>query len=132
VEFDPQTVDAAEHALAALVLVLDRCIVDLTAARERAARLLARRRTGRSWSELTTEEPPPQVVAQLSAVLAALASAGGAWRREQARALQAEHVSINRIAALFGVTRQRVSALLREPPAPDPRPPSDTYAATWA
>ena len=42
------------------------------------------------------------------------ATAGHAWRREQALALQGEQVSINRIAALFGVTRQRISALLRE------------------
>jgi plasmid maintenance system antidote protein VapI len=40
--------------------------------------------------------------------------AGSAWRREQASALQAEDVSINRIAAMFGVTRQRISALLKE------------------
>ena len=35
--------------------------------------------------------------------------------RDRARALQDEQVSINRIAALFGVTRQRISALLRDP-----------------
>lgn len=47
-------------------------------------------------------------------MLGALASAGHVWRREQAIALQNEQVSINRIAALFGVTRQKISALLRE------------------
>ena len=45
---------------------------------------------------------------------ATLARAGSTFRREQAYALQGERVSINRIAALFGVTRQRISALLRE------------------
>ena len=49
-----------------------------------------------------------------STVLAALSAAGHTWRREQATALQAEQISINRIAALFGVTRQRISALLKE------------------
>ena len=47
-------------------------------------------------------------------MLHTLATAGHAWRREQAMALQDEQVSINRIAALFGVTRQRISALLRD------------------
>jgi hypothetical protein len=45
---------------------------------------------------------------------ASLSAAGHTWRREQAASLRAERVSINRIAALFGVTRQRISALLKE------------------
>ena len=59
-------------------------------------------------------EPRPLVVERISTVLASLATAGHFWRREQASALQGEQVSINRIAALFGVTRQRISVLLRE------------------
>jgi predicted HTH domain antitoxin len=54
------------------------------------------------------------VVERISTVLAALSTAGHTWRREQAAALQSEQVSINRIAALFGVSRQRISALLRD------------------
>jgi predicted transcriptional regulator len=46
--------------------------------------------------------------------MSALARAGGQWRRTQAQALHDESVSINRIAELYGVTRQRVSALLRD------------------
>jgi plasmid maintenance system antidote protein VapI len=59
-------------------------------------------------------EPRPLIVERISTVLSALATAGHAWRREQASALQGEQVSINRIAAMFGVTRQRISALLKE------------------
>jgi predicted transcriptional regulator len=58
-------------------------------------------------------------VERVTTVLAALSGAGSTWRRAQARALQQERVSINRIAALFGVTRQRISALLREDAAAD-------------
>src|SRR3712207_3810665 len=86
---------------------------ELESARTRARTLLELRRTGQPWLELVTAESRPLVVEQISAVMAALATAGGAWRREQAHALQAEDVSINRIAVLFGVTRQRISALLR-------------------
>ncbi|OMQ15518.1 hypothetical protein A7K94_0208870 [Modestobacter sp. VKM Ac-2676] len=54
------------------------------------------------------------MVESISTVLGTLSTAGHVWRREQAAALQAEDVSINRIAALFGVTRQRISTLLKE------------------
>jgi hypothetical protein len=117
--------EPAEAALERLVRELDACIDRLTYARDRARRLLAHRRTGGAWLEVVSAEERPLVVESISSVMASLATAGHAWRREQARALNDEDVSINRIAALFGVTRQRISALLREngshgedPPAP--------------
>ena len=116
-ERDPQPAEApdpAAQALSDLLAVLDTCLTELESARGRARSLLAARRTGQPWLAIVTEESRPLVVEQISAVMAALATAGGAWRREQAHALQSEQVSINRIAALFGVTRQRISALLRE------------------
>jgi hypothetical protein len=67
------------------------------------------RRRGR-----VTAEERPLIVESISTVLGSLSSAGHTWRREQAVALKREDVSINRIAALFGVTRQRISTLLRE------------------
>jgi hypothetical protein len=104
-------VDALEH----LVNELDRCVEELTQARTRAEHLLRERRSGRAWLDIVTGEDRPLVVERISTVLASLATVGHTWRREQATALQREDVSINRIAALFGVTRQRISALLREP-----------------
>jgi hypothetical protein len=106
--------DPAMAALEALVTELQVCIDQLTHAHSRAEHLLAERHNGRAWLDVVTSERRPLVVESISAVMASLASAGHAWRREQARALNAEDVSINRIAALFGVTRQRISALLRE------------------
>ncbi len=123
-------VDRATEALERLLAELDGCIVELERARRRAETLLRERRAGRPWLELVTYESRPLVVESISTVLASLASAGHVWRREEAIALQAENVSINRIAALFGVTRQRISALLREngqvpdDPAADGAPPS--------
>ena len=64
--------------------------------------------------------PDPGALRETLAAAAAFSYAAGervavvVATREQAAALQAEHISINRIAALFGVTRQRISALLRE------------------
>ena len=117
---DPAPDGAAERALEALVVELDRCVDELMQARARADRLLLERRTGRPWIDLVTGEARPLIVERISTVLASLSAAGHVWRREQAAALQAEHISINRIAALFGVTRQRISALLRESDQAEP------------
>ena len=110
--------DPAERALASLVTELDRCTEELALARERAETLLRERRSGRTWTDIVSGESRPLVVERISTVLATLARAGHSWRREQASALQGENVSINRIAAMFGVTRQRISALLKEPGEP--------------
>ena len=117
---DPAQDGAAERALEALVVELDRCVDELMQARARADRLLIERRTGRPWLDLVTGEARPLIVERISTVLATLSAAGHVWRREQAAALQAEQISINRIAALFGVTRQRISALLRESDQAEP------------
>ncbi|SNR83002.1 hypothetical protein SAMN04488107_0108 [Geodermatophilus saharensis] len=106
--------DSAVQALEDLVREIDHCAAELREARARAELLLTERRTGRAWLDIVTAEGHPLVVERVSTVLSGLAGAGSAWRRAQARALQDERVSINRIAALFGVTRQRISALLRE------------------
>lgn len=106
--------DVAEQALEGLLTELDRCVDELVRARERAEELLLERRAGRPWLDIVTRESRPLIVERISTVLASLSAAGHTWRREQAAALRGEAVSINRIAALFGVTRQRISALLKE------------------
>ena len=110
----PPQDDLAAQALARLTAELEACIAELEHARTRAQALLRERRAGRPWLEVVTGEERPLVVESISTVLASLARAGHEWRREQAEALHGEQVSINRIAALFGVTRQRISALLKE------------------
>jgi hypothetical protein len=114
--------DPSERALEGLVDELDRCMDELTLARARAEQLLHEHRSGRTWTDIVSGESRPLVVERISTVLAALATAGHSWRREQASALQGEQVSINRIAAMFGVTRQRISALLKERDGPGEEP----------
>jgi hypothetical protein len=106
--------DPAAQALEELIRGIDSSIAQLQRARSRARQLLAHREAGRTWLDIVAAEKRPLVVERVSAVLATLADTGGAWRREEAAALRRERVSINRIAALFGVTRQRISALLHE------------------
>ncbi len=123
----PGAAEPAIAALEALVGELDTCLDQLRHARDRAERLLEQRRQGRPWLEIVTHEKRPLVVESISSVMSSLATRGHAWRREQARALNDEDVSINKIAALFGVTRQRISALLHEgAPSGHDRPDDDT------
>jgi hypothetical protein len=105
--------DAAAEALDGLVVELGRCIEVLQRSRSRAVELQEQRRAGRAWQDIVAGEQQPLIVELVSDVMAALATAGGRWRREEALALHAEGLSINRIAAQFGVTRQRVSALIK-------------------
>jgi hypothetical protein len=89
------------------------CIADAESILQRAGRLKEQRAAGLPYAEIVTAEARPLIVEVLSGMSAQLSESGSRWRREEARALHAEGLSMDRIAVLFGVTRQRVSALLR-------------------
>lgn len=110
--------DPAVTALRELGSQLDRTLADLTEARRRVDQLERLRTDGMSWHEIVTQEERPLVVEAVTRALDDLGSVGGRFRREEARALHREAVSITRIGKLFGVSRQRVSAILHEPPRP--------------
>lgn len=79
----------------------------------RAEVLRAGRAQGKPYAAIVAAEDRPLVVELLSDALEELAAAGAAFRRCEARALHADGLSHEAIAALFGVTRQRVGALLK-------------------
>jgi hypothetical protein len=106
--------DNAHEALNALDAVLDRSIAELQAARMRLGYVIEKRVAGAKWRDIVDTEERPLVVESLSRVLDQLSVGGSKFRRAQARALYAEGLSMERVASLFGVTRQRVSALLRD------------------
>ena len=81
----------------------------------RADKLRHARATGAAWSDLVSESERPLIVELLTQNMTALATAGSRLRRLEARVLHDEGLSMERIASLFGVTRQRISELLREP-----------------
>jgi hypothetical protein len=56
-----------------------------------------------------------EVIQQISTALRELNRHGQHFRRVEARALYEEGLTMAQLAAVFGVSRQRVSALLREP-----------------
>ncbi len=88
---------------------------------ERSRRLQRRARTlrtqleaGGSLASLVEAEEPPRMVELLTTNMTTLETAGAEFRAAEAIALRAEGLTIEAIAALFGVTRQRISALLRQ------------------
>jgi DNA-directed RNA polymerase sigma subunit (sigma70/sigma32) len=108
---------AQDPVLAALENVkeaLARNVEVGTLALERAERLIAEHQAGRPWSDVVPAEDKPLIVELLSANLERLSSAGSRLRRAQAKALHDEGMTMEQIASCFGVTRQRVSALLKE------------------
>lgn len=79
---------------------------------EHATAIRNHRQQGKSVSQLAgTDEGG--IVIQMSGLLSRLNSATTRLRRAQARAMRNEGATTERIAGVLGVTRQRVSALLR-------------------
>lgn len=108
--------DPVLAALDDLTEALARNVEVGTAVLARIERMTAAKEEGRSWTELVEHEERPLIVEQLSANLERLSSAGSRLRRAQAKALHDEGMTMEQIASFFGVTRQRVSALLRPRP----------------
>jgi predicted XRE-type DNA-binding protein len=104
-------VDALDQLVAALHRNNDRIQRAVT----KAAALRMRRENGESWNEILSAEERPLVIELIGQNLDELYTAGGRLRRSLARALYDEGLSMEQIARMFGVTRQRVSALLRSP-----------------
>jgi hypothetical protein len=97
---------------------LDRALDDDI---ERTHRMKARireiqeaRADGRPLTEVVSKERPPLIVQQLTDSSEMLHSYGTRLRKAEARALRSEGMTMDEIASVFGVSRQRISALLRE------------------
>lgn len=88
---------------------------------ERAAHNRDHIATGVVLSEFVAAEPRPLIITRMTELLDALSDAAAEVRRAEAHQLRAEGLSHERIARLFGVTRQRAAALLSPPPAPHAR-----------
>lgn len=82
----------------------------------RAKSIQRQRREGLPWSEIFSENQKPLIVELLSQNMATLGNVGSRLRRLEAQVLHDEGQTMEAIGALFGVTRQRVSELLRTMP----------------
>ena len=90
------------------------------AIQRRARQLRERLEAGEALVSLVRDEEPPLIVELLSTNIATLETAGAELRAAQALALRAKGLTIEAIAELFGVTRQRISALLKQKAATAP------------
>lgn len=82
---------------------------------QRRVRYLRERlEAGDDLVELVEQEEPPRVVELMSTNMATLETVGAELRAAQALALRSEGLTIEAVADLFGVTRQRISALLKQ------------------
>lgn len=104
-----------------LLVALDELVVALQENTRRNHLAIARaeeikrdRAAGKGWSEIVAGERQ-LIVELLTQNLEALTTSGSRLRRLEARALHDEGLSMEKIGRLFGVTRQRISELLRQP-----------------
>jgi hypothetical protein len=114
--------DAVEVALDHLVQTLERIEVVARQVLARAELLERQHAEGGSYREIISNEERPLLVELVSGMIELLIDAGGQFGRTQAKALHDEGVTMDEIATLFGVSRQRVSTLLasvRRPHAAD-------------
>ena len=82
---------------------------------QRRARTLRRQlQAGKDLVELVEAEETPRMVELISTNMVTLETAGAEFRASEALALRAHGLTIEAIAELFGVTRQRISALLKQ------------------
>ena len=84
--------------------------------KKRIAQLRRLRAREMPYTELVTSQYGPLIVQLLTESSTALDSCGASVRRAEAKALYAEGLTMEEIAKSFGVTRQRVSALLNKGP----------------
>lgn len=105
--------DPAGRALDDVIAAIGTTQRLLEQALARAEALREERRSGAGYREIVSAEPRPLLVEILSDSVLALVEAGSRFRRAEARALHDEGMTMESIAVLFGVTRQRISHLLR-------------------
>jgi len=108
--------DAFLEALTALEDTLADNQKRTTLIKKRIAQLRRLRSKGTSYAESVSSRDGPLIVQLLTESSTALDRSGANVRRAEARALYAEGLTMEQIAELFGVTRQRVSILLRKAP----------------
>jgi DNA-directed RNA polymerase sigma subunit (sigma70/sigma32) len=112
---DP-TVRAFLQALEDLDHALDLNVDRAARMKERISDLRTAIAAGSSVVATVPGEEPPLIVRLLSDSAETLQECGSRVRRTEAAVLHEQGMTMDQIAKLFGVTRQRVSALLRESP----------------
>jgi DNA-directed RNA polymerase sigma subunit (sigma70/sigma32) len=109
----PDPIDPVLTALDELLTVLHETTERNRTLVHRADAIRRFRERGHRYSEIIPIEERPLIVELLTQSLKELSDASSNFRRVEARALYSEGLTMAEIADLFGVTRQRIAALLR-------------------
>jgi DNA-directed RNA polymerase specialized sigma subunit len=108
------TPDELLSALEDLVAALEENIARNREAIKRARNIQRMRRQGRPYTEIVQVRDDRLIIELLRQNLDALYDAGSRLRRLEALALHTEGMTMEEIARIFGVSRQRISALIRD------------------
>ena len=106
--------DAFLEALTALEEVLAENERRTRLIKKRMTRIRRSRARGVLYAESVSREDGPLIVQLLTESSTALDTSGANVRRAEAQALYNEGLTMEQIASRFGVSRQRVSVLLRK------------------
>ena len=106
--------DPFGRALKDLDHVLDLNLERVAQIKRRIAEIQRQHSDGLSYTEIVETAQSPLLVQLITESRQTLDGCGARVRRSEALALHNEGMTMEQIAKRFGVTRQRVSALLRE------------------
>jgi DNA-directed RNA polymerase specialized sigma24 family protein len=106
--------DTFLEALTGLEDALDENIARARQMKRRIAQIRRQREAGGDYRDIVSAEKPPLIVQLVTESSRALDEHGARVRRTEVLALHEEGLTMEQIAAKFGVTRQRVSGILRE------------------
>lgn len=112
--FDVAADDPFGRALRELDDVLDVNLERIAQIKRRIAEIQRQHSDGMSYTEIVEAAKAPLLVQLITESRQTLDGRGARVRRSEALALHNEGMTMEEIAGRFGVTRQRVSALLRE------------------
>lgn len=115
IDSDPLLVALAELVDAAAEV--DRAVDVLTT---RAVGMRDARSRGATWRDIVESEDRPLIAELLTDTVSRFEAAGTRFRQVKARTLHQEGMTMEQVARLFGVSRQRISVLLQ---ASSPRRP---------
>ena len=113
-----ETTDDVLEALDALLVVLHESTVRNQEATRRAQTIRRLRSRNRSYREIFASDERALIQQVTRQNLDHLLRVSARLRRAEAKALHAEGMTMEEIAVLFGVTRQRISVLLRDAAQP--------------
>jgi DNA-directed RNA polymerase specialized sigma subunit len=106
--------DPFDKALGDLERALDANARRMARIKRRIAEIRRQRSAGRSYREIVETTKGDLSVRLITETTEALEEVGARVRRTEALALYREGMTMEEIAEKFGVTRQRISALLRD------------------